>query len=128
PHYESLEIAVQDSRFPIRLERNVTNMPGLIAWADVAISAGGSTCWELAFMGLPSILLVLAENQRAVVEGLEKCGCCINLGWHEKLDMGNTALWLHKLLVSLEMRLRISKSLKDLIEGQDLYQLVTLLS
>lgn len=127
PHYETLEMAVQNSRFPIRLQRNVTNMPELMAWADVAISAGGSTCWELAFMGLPSILLVLAENQRAIAEGLENCGCCVNLGWHEKLDMGNTALWLHKLLGSSEMRSKIGKYLKNLIDGQGSFKIVTLL-
>ena len=43
---------------------NATNMPNLMAWADLAITAGGSTCWELAFMGLPASLLILADNQR----------------------------------------------------------------
>ena len=53
PHLEELQAAVKDTPHPIRLESNVTNMPELMAWADVAITAGGSTCWETAFMGLP---------------------------------------------------------------------------
>jgi len=64
PNYEELQSAVQDSRFPIRLESNVTNMPERMAWADVAVSAGGSTSWELAFMGVPILNLILAENQQ----------------------------------------------------------------
>ena len=125
PHYENIKIAVQDSRFAIRLERNVTNMPELMAWADVAISAGGSTCWELGFMGLPSILLILAENQRAIAEGLENSGCFVNLGWHEKLDIRNTARWLHKLLVSSKRRSNITKSLQELVDGQGAFRIVT---
>jgi RimJ/RimL family protein N-acetyltransferase len=42
-----------------------------MAWADVAISAGGSTCWELVFMGLPSIVIPIAENQESIVNELE---------------------------------------------------------
>jgi len=37
-------------------------MPELMAWADFAVSAGGSTCWELAFMGLPALVLIQAKE------------------------------------------------------------------
>jgi UDP-2,4-diacetamido-2,4,6-trideoxy-beta-L-altropyranose hydrolase len=87
PHYEKLQAAVEASPFPISLERNVTNMPELMAWADVAISAGGSTTWELAFMGLPSLVLVLADNQRASAEKLGEMGVIVNLGWHEDISV-----------------------------------------
>jgi len=63
PHTAELEAAVQNVPFSIRLESNVSDMPKLMAWADVAISGAGSTCWELAFMGLPSVVLPLAKNQ-----------------------------------------------------------------
>jgi len=66
PHYEELQSSVQESRFPVLLESNVTNMPELMAWADVAVSAGGSTSWELAFMGVPALVLILANNQRSI--------------------------------------------------------------
>jgi spore coat polysaccharide biosynthesis predicted glycosyltransferase SpsG len=36
------------------------------AWADVAVSAGGSTCWELAFMGAPGLIITVAENQEGM--------------------------------------------------------------
>jgi len=39
--------------FVFRLFSSVNNMSELMSWADIAISAGGSTCWELAYMGLP---------------------------------------------------------------------------
>ena len=51
-----------------------------MAWADLAISGAGSTCWELACMGLPAVTLVLAENQRAIAEQLNAAGLVLNLG------------------------------------------------
>ncbi|MFM7449166.1 MAG: UDP-2,4-diacetamido-2,4,6-trideoxy-beta-L-altropyranose hydrolase, partial [Leptolyngbyaceae cyanobacterium] len=60
PHYEQLQAAVQSSSCQISLQQNVTNMPKLMAWADVAIAAGGSTNWELVFMRLPTLIISLA--------------------------------------------------------------------
>jgi len=74
PHIHELTQIVQASPIPIRLEINALNMPALMAWADVAITGAGSTCWELAFMGLPSIVLVLAENQKASAHLLAEQG------------------------------------------------------
>jgi UDP-2,4-diacetamido-2,4,6-trideoxy-beta-L-altropyranose hydrolase len=80
PHHESLLEAASAFRVPIRLVRNVAEMPELMSWADVAVSAGGSTTWELAYMGVPAVLLVLAGNQRAIAEGLDEAGAGLNLG------------------------------------------------
>ena len=83
PHREQLAQAAERTAGRVRLQSNVTDMPALMAWADVAISAGGSTCWELAFMGLPSLLVILADNQRLVVEEMARAGAAISLGRHE---------------------------------------------
>ena len=58
PYFQELESAVHGVKVPVRLVRNAANMPELMAWADVAVTAGGSTCWELAFMGLPALILI----------------------------------------------------------------------
>ena len=42
--------------------------------ADLAIGAGGSTSWERCCLGLPTLLYVLAENQRKIAENLEHLG------------------------------------------------------
>jgi UDP-2,4-diacetamido-2,4,6-trideoxy-beta-L-altropyranose hydrolase len=75
----------------IQLRQNVANMPELMAWADIAISAGGSTCWELAFMGLPALVLVLADNQQPLAAGLDEAGAIINLGWHHLVSVEQIA-------------------------------------
>jgi UDP-2,4-diacetamido-2,4,6-trideoxy-beta-L-altropyranose hydrolase len=48
-----------------RVEQEVGDrMPALMAVADLAISACGSTVWELLYMGLPFVGIVIVDNQR----------------------------------------------------------------
>src|ERR1035437_492179 len=65
PHVQSLQSSIIHHPSSIQLVVDANNMPELMAWADVAIAAGGSTSWELAFMGLPSLVCTLADNPRA---------------------------------------------------------------
>src|SRR5205807_9904518 len=82
PHRESLEAAAAVSRHAVQLLDKVSDMPERMAWADGAISAAGSTCWELAFMGVPMLIIVTADNQRGSANALERREAAVNLGWH----------------------------------------------
>jgi UDP-2,4-diacetamido-2,4,6-trideoxy-beta-L-altropyranose hydrolase len=46
------------------------DMPGLMAEADLAVCAGGSTMWEMACMGVPFVPVIIAGNQRASVQAM----------------------------------------------------------
>ena len=50
----------------VRLLVDVVDMAGLMTNADIAIGAAGSTAYERAVLGLPSILVTTAENQREI--------------------------------------------------------------
>ncbi|MCK6626368.1 MAG: UDP-2,4-diacetamido-2,4,6-trideoxy-beta-L-altropyranose hydrolase [Anaerolineae bacterium] len=117
PHWETLRAAVGHSSPSFRLERDVTDMPALMAWADLAISAGGSTCWELAFMGLPSLVLILADNQRRVAEGLDAAGVAFNLGHPTNLSPAALANALHALAHQAEQRTVSARRGQELIDG-----------
>ena len=117
PHFQTLQSATQKSKFPLRLVRNVTNMPELMAWADFAVSGGGSTCWELAFMGLPSVLMVLAENQRAIALELDRRGVALSLGWHTQIKKLEIAHALKKLISNATERQRLSEAGQMLVDG-----------
>ncbi|CAD5937834.1 UDP-2,4-diacetamido-2,4,6-trideoxy-beta-L-altropyranose hydrolase [Planktothrix agardhii] len=125
PHYENLKMAVQDSRYPIQVQQNVTNMPELMAWADVAISAGGSTCWELAFMGLPSILLILADNQRAIAQKLATLNLAVNLGWHQDVTIEEIGLALRESIGDRPKRETMSKRERELVDGNGARRVVS---
>ena len=92
-------------------------MPELMAWADVAVAAGGSTNWELSFMGLPSIILVLADNQRAIAEKLGSMKITINLGCYEDVSPTEIALALKPLLDAPQARMEMSQQGQKLVDG-----------
>jgi UDP-2,4-diacetamido-2,4,6-trideoxy-beta-L-altropyranose hydrolase len=96
-----------DSR--LHLLTYVPDMSDLMAWADVAISAGGTTCYELAFMGLPCIILVLSANQSESAEGLGCAGISLNLGWFHKVSVPDITEGLNILLYDGERRRRMSQ-------------------
>jgi spore coat polysaccharide biosynthesis predicted glycosyltransferase SpsG len=118
-------MAVQDSRYPIQVQQNVTNMPELMAWADMAISAGGSTCWELAFMGLPSILLILADNQRAIAQKLATLNLAVNLGWHQDVTIEEIGLALRESIGDRPKRETMSKRERELVDGNGARRVVS---
>lgn len=55
-------------------------MAELMASADLAIGAGGSASWERCCLGLPALLVALAENQINIAKGLDLFGACIYVG------------------------------------------------
>jgi UDP-2,4-diacetamido-2,4,6-trideoxy-beta-L-altropyranose hydrolase len=101
----------------VDLRSNVTDMPELMAWADVAITGAGSTVWETAFMGLPALTIVLAQNQERVAAGLETAGAAINLGSSRNLDPERIASGLDGLLRSQVCRDRMSRRGRQLAGG-----------
>jgi UDP-2,4-diacetamido-2,4,6-trideoxy-beta-L-altropyranose hydrolase len=64
--------ALTDRR--LHLWVDTAEMASLMADADLAIGAGGSSVWERATVGLPTATVVLAENQRGMVDHLAGAG------------------------------------------------------
>lgn len=64
----------------IVLHRNVSNMRFLMLQCDAAISAGGTTLFELCSCGVPTVTYVLADNQIMNVTSFEETGLMLNAG------------------------------------------------
>jgi UDP-2,4-diacetamido-2,4,6-trideoxy-beta-L-altropyranose hydrolase len=116
-HRKELQTSVRGMCPAIRLEDSVMDMPELMAWADIAVSAGGSTCWELAFMGLPNVILVLAENQLKVARELDSHGVSLNLGSHASLNERDVVTALSELITDAARRQELSERGRHLIDG-----------
>ena len=54
-----------------------TDLAPLMAEADLALSAGGTTALELAFLGVPAVLLPIADNQRPGAAALAEADCAL---------------------------------------------------
>ena len=55
----------------------VNNMAELMANSDLAIGAAGATSWERCCLGLPTIIIVLADNQKLIASELEAAGAAL---------------------------------------------------
>ncbi len=74
PHLQKVQALASTLNYPTRVLTRVDNMAELMANADLAIGAAGSTTWERACLGLPSLLFCLAENQRPSIEAVSSQG------------------------------------------------------
>jgi len=124
----SLQSATSDQPFPIRLLVDGPNMPQLMAWADVAVSAGGCTAWELAFMGLPSLMIALTKDQMDTAAALDREGVSMNLGQHEQLSVERLATALESVLTDLPLREQMSRRGRQLVDGFGVARVVTRVS
>ena len=77
PYLNSVQNEVKRMPYPTRLMVNVSNMAQLMTESDLSIGAPGTTSWERACLGLPAILIILAENQRLIAQSLEGCGAAL---------------------------------------------------
>lgn len=75
PHLEQVKESAASLSNPTAVLVGVNNMAELMANNDLAIGAAGVTSWERCCLGLPSIVLVLAENQRNGAQALAQTGC-----------------------------------------------------
>ncbi len=79
-HSEELSLLSRNDPEAFEIVRNPINVSDLMAWAHVAITAGGSTLWELAFMKLPAAVVILADNQEPGAKALADAGALCVLG------------------------------------------------
>lgn len=128
PNLAAVKQAVANCGFACRLVVNATNMPELMTWADVAISAAGSTSWELAYMGLPSLLVVVAKNQTGIAEAMARAGVSQNLGSSATLTARRITDALRGLLADHAQRKTQSRKGRELVDGLGVDRVLTSLA
>jgi UDP-2,4-diacetamido-2,4,6-trideoxy-beta-L-altropyranose hydrolase len=124
PNIDSLEKELSISPSSFQLLPKVGNMPELMAWADMAVSAGGSTCWELAFMGLPAILIVTGDNQIGLAAGLGEIEVVNNLGWFSEVSIVDISRTVNSLGSDKKLRKKMSQQGNELVDGEGFLKII----
>lgn len=112
--------AVQETRATHELEilDHVDDMAEEMAWADISINAGGSTCWELCCLGVPMIVLVTSKDQQLIASSLEQNECGYNLGkWDPTTSPSLLLTTTEALLEDVEQRALMSSKASSLVDG-----------
>ncbi len=80
PSLPIIRARLAHQRVSARLYVDTTAMAALMAAADLAIGGAGVTAWERCALGLPSLLVILAENQRSGANALSHAGAARLVG------------------------------------------------
>jgi len=113
------EIKILTSKMPNTIcHHNVENMANLMSSADLCIGAGGTTTWERCCAGLPTIAIILAENQKNISESLDKEGALINLGWCHNVTENNIKEVIEGLIDNPQKMVSMSDKSRRLVDGE----------
>lgn len=105
PHLDGVRRRAADLSCVASVSVNVTNMAERMSQADLSIGAAGGTSWERCSLGLPVILVVLAENQIGGAKALETVGAAVTI---------NAASQINKQLPQTLTRLTDASVLKSM--------------
>jgi len=115
----NVEAALRGGDRPIELVRSPTSVYKLMMQADLAISAGGQTLYELACVGCPTIAVRTAANQDGQLGVLEEAGFLRIAGRaDDSRIVGRLAEAIRSLLANGEARGAMSTAGQRLIDGQ----------
>lgn len=116
PWLERVQLLAKQMQQPTVVKINVNNMAQLMTDSDFAIGAAGSTSWERCCLGLPTLIVVLAENQRNGAAALVKSGSVKAL---DNVDVIPQALQsMLSLLITTDALIQLSQKSCLVTDGQ----------
>lgn len=121
-HLDSLLELKRELPFTVRIHRNVDRMVDVMQRVDFAITAGGSTCYELARCGVPALAIPVAANQVPIVEALDELGT-LSAFDPQQCDDKQLSKSIRALLRDPETRNRMSKAGRKLVDGKGAFRI-----
>jgi spore coat polysaccharide biosynthesis predicted glycosyltransferase SpsG len=109
--------ALADEDPSVTLHVDTRDMARLTARADIAIGGGGSSSWERCVLGLPTLLLVLADNQTQAAVALAEAGAVIALDAAAEFESGFDAA-AARLIAEGALRRRLSQAAAMVCDGR----------
>jgi spore coat polysaccharide biosynthesis predicted glycosyltransferase SpsG len=107
--------------------RDVESMSDFMQWADIAVSAGGRTVYELAATGTPTVVIAQNNGEVERMKFLREKGAIEFLGHGQKVDFGAFPAYLNDLAKDKERRAILSKRAEEIVDGQGLQRIVAMI-
>lgn len=92
-------------------------MYDLMQLCDVAISACGSTLYELAACGVPTIGIITADNQQGIGNKMDGLGAIISIGWYNNLSESKVIEGIKSIDNDRSKRVKMSLTSQKIIDG-----------
>lgn len=120
---EEIQKACKDSS-NTNLIYNPTNMADVMKENDIAISASGTTAYELGVLGIPTILIPQAENQIKLSQKVHELNMMLNMGDHRKIKDNEIKNTLLNLIKNKSMRERMNKLSTNFVDKNGVNRIV----
>ncbi|MCW5729817.1 MAG: UDP-2,4-diacetamido-2,4,6-trideoxy-beta-L-altropyranose hydrolase [Alphaproteobacteria bacterium] len=118
PHRGAVAQAIAETGLRARLAIDAARMAELMAAADLCIGAGGTSTWERCCVGLPSLVIGVAENQRPTAEALRESGAARILGWIGEVAPAGIAATLRELADDPQALAAMAEAAARLVDGR----------
>lgn len=102
----------------VRWHGRVDNVAALMVESDMAIGAAGGTTWERAALGVPSLVVLTAPNQRPNARTLAETGAAVVLGDADTLDLDAAVARIAQCAGDPDWLKRTSEAAADLCDGR----------
>ena len=95
PYIESVRAKAATLPYTVKVKVDIDNMAEIMANADIAIGASGSTTWERCCLGVPTIQLITAYNQEFIAQQLDKINAIKLVGIDDMIEnLENFQYWM----------------------------------
>ena len=111
-----------------RVIANVEDMTSVIHDSDLAFAGAGGTVWELALLGVPSVVVTLADNQVPLATKLHALGAVEYVG--DARVAGGASNWVERLsslATDPSRRTKLVDTARSLVDGRGALRIVTAL-
>jgi UDP-2,4-diacetamido-2,4,6-trideoxy-beta-L-altropyranose hydrolase len=115
PHLAEVQRRAQGA---IKVMSDVADIAGLMSAADLAIGGAGSSAYERAVLGLPTVMVELAANQSGVCSLLADAGAASNAGRMDGDFSGRLRAMVQALMDDSSARIAMAKAASTLVDGR----------
>ena len=116
--YASIIKDMCHDREDVLFYQNVNNIAELCSNSDIAIGAGGVATLERCFCGLPSLVMLTADNQVETTLAMDKAGAIVCIGWHYDNDQNSILGHILNILDDKEKMMSLSRISRKIFGDQ----------
>ena len=106
-----------------RLHIETSEVPSLLAKADIGLIAAGTLSYEAAAVGLPMLLICMADNQQMNIDGWTRLGAGRSIGAATTLEADALYTQLRQLLTDSQQLNRLSQQAYQAVDGRGIERL-----
>ncbi len=118
PRLDTVHTRVAALAGQAELRIDVTDMADLLAGTDLVVGAGGVSLFERLALGVPSVTLLIAENQRRFVDGAVARGVTVSGGDARRVDAKSLSGTILGIIKDRRWRQRLRDAGRALVDGR----------